>query len=105
MNTESAQLTSEAVLTYLTENKGRLQSDYHLIEIGIFGSFARGDQSSSSDIDLIVEFTPGTHDLHSLKLRLKEEIQSVFHRPVDICRRKYIKPAFRNQILADTRYA
>jgi predicted nucleotidyltransferase len=36
---------------------------------------------------------------------LKDEIQSRFNLPVDICREKYIKPVFKNQILSDAKYA
>ena len=78
--------------------------DYHLTKIGLFGSIARGEQTDSSDIDLIVEFEPNTSDLYSLKSKLKSEIQTQFDIPVDICRLKYIKPIFRNQIQSEIRY-
>jgi hypothetical protein len=76
-----------------------------LVKIGIFGSIARGEQNEESDIDLIVEFEENTPDLYSIKQRLKDEIQSRFNLPVDICREKYIKPVFKNQILSDAKYA
>ena len=85
-------------------NKDRLMREYHLTKIGLFGSMARADNNESSDIDLVIEFEPGTPDLYSLKLKLKQEIQSKFGMPVDICRLKYIKPIFRNQIQRDIKY-
>lgn len=30
-------------------------------KIGLFGSFIRGDQTSDSDMDILVEFTPEKH--------------------------------------------
>ncbi len=96
---------SREILLYLTSNKARLEEEYHLIKIGIFGSIARGEQNEQSDIDLIVEFENDTPDLFAVKQRLKNEIQSQFNLPVDICREKYIKPIFRKQILSDTKYA
>ncbi len=93
------------ILSYLLTNKKRLEKEYHLIKIGIFGSFARGEESAESDIDLIVEFEDNTPDLFGVKQRLKEEIQIRFNRPVDICREKYIKPMFKAQILSEVRYA
>ena len=78
--------------------------DYHLTKIGIFGSFARGEANDSSDIDLIIEFEPGTKNIHSLKIKLKEEIQNKFDRPVDLCRLKYIKPILKNQIQSEIKY-
>ena len=83
------------ILTFLSMNKERLQDEYHLIRIGIFGSVARGQQTQNSDFDLIVEFEENTPDLYELKQRLKTEIQSKFGVPVDICREKYLKPVFK----------
>ncbi len=98
-------IDASKILFYLTSNKTRLKKEYHLVKIGIFGSIAREEQNEQSDIDIIVEFKNNTQDLFTLKQRLKEEIQSKFNLPVDICREKYIKPIFRQQILSETKYA
>jgi hypothetical protein len=98
-------IDSNQILYYLSSNKKRLEKEYHLVKIGIFGSIARGEQNEESDIDLIVEFEENTPDLYSIKQSLKDEIQSRFNLPVDICREKYIKPIFKNQILSDAKYA
>jgi predicted nucleotidyltransferase len=98
-------IVANQILYYLSSNKKRLEKEYHLVKIGIFGSIARGEQNEKSDIDLIVEFEENTPDLYSIKQSLKDEIQSRFNLPVDICREKYIKPVFKNQILSDAKYA
>ena len=92
------------ILLYLSSNKSRLERDYHLKKIGVFGSIARGEQNNNSDIDLIVEFEDNTSDLQNIKQLLRDEIQAKFDLPVDICREKYIKPIFRNQILSEAKY-
>jgi len=92
------------ILNYLIVNKDRLMRDYHLTKIGLFGSISRADNNKSSDIDLVIEFEPETLDLYTLKHKLKQEIQSKFEMPVDICRLKYIKPIFRSQIQKDIKY-
>ena len=97
-------IDSGKILYYLTSNKKRLENEYHLVRIGIFGSIARGEQNEQSDIDIIVEFEDDTEDLFTLKQKLKEEIQSKFNLPVDICREKYIKPIFKQRILSETKY-
>ncbi len=102
---DESMMESSDILSYLTANKERLLHDYHLTKIGLFGSIARGEQNDKSDIDLVIEFEPDTPDLYSIKLRLKKEIQSQFGMNVDICRLKYIKPVFREQISAETIYA
>ena len=97
-------LTSQ-IISYLSSNKERYKRDFHLTKIGLFGSYARGEQTDKSDIDLIVEFEEETENLYLLKQTLKREIQSQFQLPVDICREKYIKPVFKKQILSEVRYA
>jgi uncharacterized protein len=98
-------INSSQILHYLSSNKNRLEQEYHLVKIGIFGSVARGEQNIKSDIDLIVEFEDNTPDLYGIKQRLKEEIENRFNLPVDICREKYIKPIFKEQILSEVKYA
>jgi len=92
------------ILNYLTVNKQDLSQKYRLKKLGIFGSYARGEQTPASDLDLLVEFEENTPDLYDKKIFLREEIQSVFHIHVDICCEKYIKPVFRQQILSDAIY-
>ncbi len=93
------------ILVYLSANKDRLRSEYHLVRIGVFGSISRGDHHNKSDVDLIVEFEEGTSDLFNIKQKLKAEIQAKFNIPVDICREKYIKPIFKELILSEAKYA
>ena len=49
-------LTKERILQKLKENYSYLSSKYGLKRIGIFGSYAKGTQIETSDIDIIVEF-------------------------------------------------
>jgi len=92
------------ILQYLSANKQNISRKYHLKKLGIFGSYARGEQTPISDLDLLVEFEDNTPDLADKKEFLRKEIQSAFHMPVDICREKYIKPIFRQHILSDAIY-
>ena len=98
-------LHQSQILDYLSANKQNISRKYHLKKLGIFGSYARNEQTPESDLDLLVEFEDNTSDLTDKKEFLRKEIQSVFNIPVDICREKYIKPIFRQQILNDVIYA
>ncbi|MBN1187477.1 MAG: nucleotidyltransferase domain-containing protein [Bacteroidales bacterium] len=95
---------SKQILNYLASHKERYINEYHLTKIGIFGSIARDEQNKNSDLDIIVEFKKDTPDLYTIKQKLKNELQSQFNVSVDICREKYIKPIFRNQILSEAKY-
>ena len=92
------------ILGYLSENKQKFALKYQLKKLGIFGSYARNEQMPESDLDLLVEFEENTPDLTTKKEFLRKEIQSIFNIHVDICREKYIKPIFKQQILSDAIY-
>ncbi|MCL2650044.1 MAG: nucleotidyltransferase family protein [Candidatus Azobacteroides sp.] len=92
------------IIHYLSANRQSISRRYRLKKLGIFGSYARNEQTPASDLDLLVEFEDNTPDLTDKKDFLRKEMQSVFRIPVDICREKYIKPVFRQQILSDVIY-
>ena len=97
-------LNQSHILDYLSANKQSISQKYHLKKMGIFGSYARSEQTAGSDLDLLVEFEDNTPDLAEKKDFLKNELQAVFRINVDICREKYIKPVFRRHILSDVIY-
>ena len=95
----------DQILTFLSHNKRLLRDKYHIIRIGIFGSYARGDQNINSDIDLLVEFEDNTQELYELKLQLKDFFRTNLGIEADICREKYIKPGIKKSILKEAVYA
>ncbi len=97
-------LNKNEVLDFLRNHRHTLKSDYNINKIGLIGSFARGEQTESSDIDLLIEFEPDTADIYGKKTKLKQLLKTSFHRDIDICREKYIKPYFKNYLLRDVIY-
>ena len=89
------------ILDFIRREKENLLRKYHLTKIGLFGSFARDEQKAGSDIDLIVEFEPGTENLYEIKEEIRKVFQEQFHSEIDVCREKYIKPYYKEQILED----
>ena len=96
--------TRDQILTFLSQNKNLLRDKYHIIRIGLFGSYARGDQNAKSDIDLLVEFEENTQNLYDLKINLKDFFRNQFGMEVDICREKYIKPYIKSYLLKEAIY-
>lgn len=94
----------EEILDYLNDKKDELAQQFNVTTLGLFGSYALGQQTEDSDIDLLIEFAPQTEDLLGKKTKIKEMIRSEFYKEVDLCREKYIKPYFRKQILASVIY-
>lgn len=72
---------------------------YDVARAGVFGSYARGEASPESDVDLLVELPPGSSllDLVALELELSETLG------VDVDANTYraIHPLVRDQILAE----
>jgi uncharacterized protein len=94
----------DEILSFLRDNKEELFTNYQLIKIGLFGSFARDEETEDSDIDLIVEFQPHTANLSEKKSEIKKLVAERFNRKVDLCREKYIKPYFKPQIVESAIY-
>jgi len=55
--------SKEEVLEFLKANKTLLEDTYHIQKIGLFGSFARGEQKEQSDVDLLIEIEEGVSDI------------------------------------------
>lgn len=98
-------LSSGEILHFLKENKSYLREHFHCSEIGLFGSFARNEQTDESDIDILVVFEPETANLYDIELELKHYLENTFHREVDICSKKWIKPFFKSLVLKEALYA
>lgn len=97
--------TTNEILLFLKENKKLLKEQFHCTEIGLFGSFARNEQTEKSDIDFIVEFEPDTPDLYTVEVELRKFLRNKFNREIDICAKKWIKPLYRNMVMNETLYA
>jgi hypothetical protein len=50
-------MTTETIKTKLAAYKPFLAERYGVKEIGIFGSYVRGEQQRESDVDILVDFT------------------------------------------------
>lgn len=97
-------VTKSDILAFLAREKKDLQNKYRISKIGLFGSYARGEETDESDIDIILEFLPQTENLTETKLVVKELIRREFGKNVDICREKYLKPYYQKQILQTAIY-
>ncbi|MCF8397581.1 MAG: nucleotidyltransferase domain-containing protein [Bacteroidales bacterium] len=98
-------LSSAEILKFLKENKHYFKTHFNCTEIGLFGSFARNEQSEKSDIDILVSFDPDTPDLYHKEQQLKKYLEANFNRSVDICAKKWIRPVFKPLVLKEAMYA
>jgi hypothetical protein len=65
--------------------------------IGIFGSFARSDQTRSSDVDVLVEFVDGQATFDNF-MQLVYFLEDLFGRKVDLLTVKGIDKYIRSRV-------
>jgi len=71
----------------------------------VFGSVARGENRPDSDLDILVEFEPGSEGGVYDYMRFKEYVASLFEIPVDVIDRAALKPHLRAPAARDLKYA
>ena len=76
-----------------------LRERYPVAGLGVFGSYARGEQREGSDVDLLVDFD-GPIDFFRL-FDLEEEIGRRLGARVEMVTRPALKPYIRQAILRD----
>jgi hypothetical protein len=84
--------TTEEIINILKQHKPALSQKYHISELGLFGSFARGDYNAHSDIDILVDFDDNIDGFDYI--RLAHEFEDLFNHKIDMVSRKGIKPQY-----------
>jgi len=79
-----------------------LAKNYKVKNIGVFGSFANGTQSESSDLDILIDLE---EPLGWKFFELKDFLESEFNRPVDLVTQKAMKKQLKENILSQTKFA
>jgi len=55
-------MTKIDILKELSNNKSYIEKNFEVEKIGLFGSYAKDEQTENSDIDIYVEFKNKTFD-------------------------------------------
>ena len=74
---------------------------YHVVELSVFGSVARGEAGDASDVDLLVSFERGAKVTLFTLADLQSELAELLRRPVDLVPKEGLKPAIRGEVLAE----
>src|SRR5688572_11096418 len=70
--------------------------------LDVFGSVARGDADSQSDIDLLVEFKEPSSGLHRRFFRLLHHLEDSLGRKIDLLTLSALRnPYFRKRVLQE----
>ncbi len=94
--------TLEEIKEILNNNKEILRKKYKVKEIGIFGSYVRGEQRKKSDVDILVEFE---EPVSLLKLVSVENfLKEIVGMKVEVIPKKDIRSELKEKILKEVVY-
>ncbi len=94
--------TLKEIEKILKENKAILAERFKVKEIGIFGSYVRGEQKEKSDVDILVSFY---EPISLLKLvSLENFLTDLTGVKVDIVPKEDIRPELKERILGEVIY-
>jgi predicted nucleotidyltransferase len=96
--------TIEEVKKILKEHKAEVSRKYKVSEIGIFGSFVRGEQKKRSDIDILVEFDQRNIPGLLKFIEMERYLEKLLRKKVDLVRKGGIRPQLKKIILKEVVY-
>ena len=93
-------MKTDSLLRKLKSLKSTIAEHYMVKEIELFGSYGRGEQTETSDLDLLVEFREGADLFHLVGLTqfLEEELEL----NVDVVTKRALRPGVRESVLRET---
>jgi len=77
----------------------RIAAQYGAGQVRVFGSLVRGEASPNSDVDILVTLEPGRSLLDLIAL--KQDLEDLLGRPVDVVTEAAVSPYIRAQVLQD----
>ena len=86
----------------LKKYKPTLREKYKVKRIGIFGSYVRGEETRTSDVDILVELY---EPIGWKFVDLKEFLEEILEKNVDLVTVKALKPQLTDVILKEVIYA
>jgi hypothetical protein len=75
--------SKEAIIAFLKKRKSSFATEFSVEKLGLFGSYARGEEHKGSDIDIVVEL--GKPDLFYL-IGIKQAVEDAMGVKVDVVR-------------------
>ena len=93
MDTELHQLPiGDKIRDILSQQMPKLAKNYGVVRLGLFGSFARNEQTPDSDLDILVEIDNPYMTLLQF-IGLRHYLSDLLEIEVDLVERDTLKPA------------
>jgi predicted nucleotidyltransferase len=97
-------ISADKIKIILKKHESELREKYGIKEMGVFGSYMRGEQKKGSDIDILVEFYPDAEmDLITF-VELEEYLSDLLGIKVDLVLKSALKPRIGKNILKEVVY-
>jgi len=74
-------MTKIEILNELSNHKSYIEKEFEVDKIGLFGSYAKDEQTENSDIDIYVEFKNKTFDNLA---GLWNYLEELYHKKIDL---------------------
>ena len=94
--------TLENITSIIKEQKPLLRSRFNVKEIGVFGSFVRGEQGETSDLDILVELDKPIGIIEYVALQ--NYLSDKTGKRVDLVLKSALKPGASERILREVVY-
>jgi predicted nucleotidyltransferase len=96
-------MTKTEIIQTLSLNKQKLHDEFGLKRIGLFGSYAKQNNTDLSDIDFLIEFEQGKKKYKAF-IALSEYLEKKFEKNVEMVTKESITATFFEQIKNDLIY-
>ncbi len=96
--------TFEEIRNILKENEPILKDKFKVKELGIFGSWIRGEQKKGSDVDILIDFEPEAKISLLDFVGLENYLSDLLRVKVDLVEKPALKPRIGKHILREVVY-
>jgi uncharacterized protein len=92
-------LNKDEILIKLKEIKPILSEKFYIKNLGLFGSYVRGENLPNSDIDLLFEYDESKPFSFFTLIHLEDFLGDLFKIKIDLANKKTLKPDLKDNIL------
>jgi uncharacterized protein len=102
MKNNKETFSKEEIIKLISDKKNYLSDKYFVSEIGLFGSYVRGEQHKKSDIDILIDFNKYPNIFTFMEL--EEYLSDLLKAKVDLVVKDVLKPFIGNIIKKEVVY-
>ncbi|KOR38040.1 DNA polymerase beta [Planktothricoides sp. SR001] len=83
----------------LIAQKQIIQEKYHVSELGIFGSYVRGEDTEDSDVEILIDYDEAPTLIELIEL--EDYLSDLLDLKVDVVTKNSLKPPTKERILLE----